>query len=261
MSSHSSAARTNLTSQDVRISNCKLGEGVFRVCLQGTYVGGNRNQQAAACKRFKPQFRPLENEYFASDFQIADKCIECAEEWNGFCPFGKEILMTKGDIQLSNSGIKYLVEPLIRYYTKYTSNSGWIAREGWQGEAMEAFSHYSYHRSNGFLLICDLQGRHRNDRNKKRFELTDPAICSRSRLYGPTDLGEKGIDSFFANHCCNDFCESHWRRPRSSHQWFPATSGTFMFSSRMSNKLLLQSRATFRMGFNNIIEEDTDGDY
>ena len=47
------------------------------------------------------------------------------------------------------------------------------------------------------------QGRYRNQYRKCRFELTDPAICSRARDYGPTDLGEKGIQSFFKTHVCN----------------------------------------------------------
>ena len=50
------------------------------------------------------------------------------------------------------------------------------------------------------MIVCDLQGRYRHNRrvnSKSRFELTDPAICSRRRTYGHTDLGEKGIESFF----------------------------------------------------------------
>ena len=54
--SDSSAARTNLTSNNVTVTNYKLGEGSFRECYQGTYVGGNRNKQSAACKRFKSQY-------------------------------------------------------------------------------------------------------------------------------------------------------------------------------------------------------------
>jgi Alpha-kinase family len=178
-----SAARTNLTSTNVHISNTKIGDGAFRDCFLGTYVGGNRNQQEAACKRFKPRFRIVESEYFAADFRIADRVIEYAEEWNGFCPDRREIIVSRGDLHKSNSGIQYLVEPYIRDFTKFTSNSGWIAPgQGWDILALEAFSHYSYHRSGGMLLVCDLQGRYRKDKfgrgakNKSRFELSDPAI-------------------------------------------------------------------------------------
>ena len=54
--SFSSAARTNLSPKSVTISNHHLGEGAYRICLQGTYNGENRNRQVAACKHFKPEF-------------------------------------------------------------------------------------------------------------------------------------------------------------------------------------------------------------
>ncbi len=95
---YSSAARTNLTSREVRISNRKLGEGSFRECFEDTYVGGNRNNQEAACKRFKPKFRSMEHEYFDNDFEIADTAIGYAEGWNCFCDYDEEILITKGNL-------------------------------------------------------------------------------------------------------------------------------------------------------------------
>ncbi|KAG7345502.1 alpha-kinase family protein [Nitzschia inconspicua] len=258
----SSAARTNLTSTDVCISSYKLGEGAFRECLEGTYVGGNRNGQEAACKRFKPQFRAMEQEYFSHDFRIVDKAVEIADDWNSFCDHGKEILVNKGSIHQSNSGISYLVEPLIRYYTKFTSNGGWIGdRDDWKVRYMEAYTHFSYHKSGGQLIVCDLQGRYKFNRfarSKSRFELTDPAICSRRRSFGPTDLGEKGIESFFANHQCNEFCQHNWAKPRNPSQWFPRTKGTSMLSSLMTSRLQLTSRATFRLGMDDILEEDDD---
>ena len=265
MTDHSSAARTNLSSDDVHISNRKLGEGAFHVCLEGTFIGGNRNQQEAACKRFKPQYRSMESEFFAKDFEIADRTIRSAEGWNDFCQYGKEILVSKRSIHYSNSYIKYLVKPLIRHYDKYTSNTGWIGNtNNWQVRCMEAFTHYTYHESGGQLIVCDIQGRYKHTRyskDKSRFELSDPAICSRRRLYGPTDLGEKGIDSFFSNHVCNEFCNSGWNKPNRPHQWFPLSKGTSMLSSRVSNNLQLTSRATFRMGMDSIMECDSDSDY
>mmetsp|Transcript_18567 Transcript_18567/g.45988 ORF Transcript_18567/g.45988 Transcript_18567/m.45988 type:complete len:294 (+) Transcript_18567:211-1092(+) len=262
--SNSSAARTNLTSNNVNVTNYKLGEGAFRECYQGIYVGGNRNKQVAACKRFKSQYARIENEFFAQDFQIADKTIDMAESWNEICTYGKEIMVSRGTVH-TKGGRKYMVEPLIRDYDKFTSNSGWIGNTSdWKVRCMEAFTHYTYHKTGGQMIVCDIQGRYRHNRYSKaksRLELGDPAICSRSRRYGPTDLGEKGIESFFANHCCNEFCESSWSRPRTPSQWFPLSKGTSMVSSLHSNRLALQSRATFRMGGNllmEVVEEDED---
>ena len=225
------AARTNLTSNDVRIHSEVIGEGTFRTCLAGTFVGGTRNGQAAACKRFKREYRHLEDEYFSQDFQIADKVIMIATDWNSFCDNGKEIMVSKGSIHCSLSGIKYLVEPLIRDYERFTSNSGWIGdTDDWAVRCMEAFTHYSYERTGQTMIVCDLEGRYRY--NKSRFELSDPAICSQDRRYGPTDLGVKGIEAFFANHVCNEFCQSHWSKPSGrARQRIPMCRGTTFVSS------------------------------
>lgn len=265
--SNSSAARTNLTSNSVHIHTDRLiGSGSFRLAYAGTYIGGNRNNQEAVCKCFRNQYHGLESDFFRSDFRVADRAIQYAEEWNDFCESDEKILITKGSVH-DLGGKKYLVEPLIRNFTKFTSNNGWISSdEGWCSEAMEAFSHYTYHRSGGMLLVCDLQGRYRDNRrfnkSKSRFELTDVAVCSRRVTYGPTDLGEKGIDSFFNNHRCNEFCKGHWQRPRRTQQWFPKSSSTSMMRSSQAHLLNLNNRSTFRPGYGGILEEDSeDSDY
>lgn len=265
--SNSSAARTNLTSNRVLIHpNKVIGEGSFRIAYAGTYLCGNRNNQEAVCKCFKPQYAVLEDDFFSSDFDAADRAIQYAEEWNDFCQNDETILITRGDIH-TIGGKRYLVEPMIRNFTKFTSNNGFIADDqGWMGECMEAFTHYTYYRSGGQLIVCDLQGRYKYNRyanSKSRFELTDVAICSRRCSHGPTDLGEKGIDSFFHNHVCNQFCniDRHWARPRRTRQWFPASSSTSMIRSSQSNLLALTNRTTFQPGFGGILEADSDADY
>ena len=212
MASNSSAARTNLTSNAVRVhENRCVGEGTFRVAFSGTFQGGTRNQQEAVCKKFKSPYRVLESEFFASDFKVADRAIQYAEDWNNMCHPGVEILVTMGSEHVFGKE-RYLVEPFIRDFQKFTSNNGWIAdadEVGWEGEVAEAYCHYTYHRSGGQMIVCELQGRYKYNRynpKKSRLQLTDPAVCSRRRNYGPTDLGDKGIDSFFANHECNQFC-------------------------------------------------------
>jgi len=265
------AARTNLTSDSVDIHSEVIGEGTFRTCLAGTYIGGNRNGQDAACKRFKPHLRNMEDEFFAQDVRIGDKVIMIATGWNEFCERGKEILVNSGTIHTSRSGMKYLVESLTRDYEKFTSNTGYIGdTSDWTVRCMEAFTHYSYHRMGGQMIVCDLQGRYkwnRYEHNKSRFELSDPAICSRLRQYGPTDLGEKGIDSFFANHCCNEFCQSNWARPAGQPRcWFPRSSGTTMLPSHYTSRLSLNNPTDFRWTqgqWRNVlgmIAEDSDSD-
>uniref|UniRef100_A0A7S2Y4J4 Alpha-type protein kinase domain-containing protein n=1 Tax=Entomoneis paludosa TaxID=265537 RepID=A0A7S2Y4J4_9STRA len=267
---HSSAARTNLSSDRVNVSNHILGQGQFRIAYAGTYIGGNRNQQEAVCKTFKSKYRALEREFYATDDRVNERAVEFAEDWNNFCEDGKEILITFGSVQTNrHTGMSYLVEPLIRYFEKFTSNNGWIASEddvGWAVLAMEAFSHFTYHRSGGQMIVCDLQGRYRYDRynsNRCRFELTDVAICSRQRRYGVTDLGEKGIESFFANHYCNEFCHSnghHWSSPRTQRQWFAMSSGTSMLGSSAAHLLSTRNQTRFTSTMDPIYADDDDSD-
>lgn len=81
---------------------------------------------------------------------------------------------------------------------------------------LQAFSHFSHWSSDGKMLVCDLQGvmsAHPASQGicEGVFELTDPVIHYRStsgrqRVYGNTDLGEKGMHKFFDTHNCNDVC-------------------------------------------------------
>jgi Alpha-kinase family len=260
--------RTHLTSTEVKLDRSKkLGEGSFRVAFAGTFVGGNRNGQQAACKCFKPHYHNMEEDFFCSEAVIIDRAVEYAHGWNQFCK--RKIVVNQGAV-LTIDDTKYTVEPFIRRFTKFTSNNGWIASfddKGWKALAMEAFSHYTYHKSGGQLIVCDLQGWYRVNRfqwKKCRFELTDPAICSQSRSYGPTDLGEKGIASFFANHTCNKFCnkggDSPWAKPPLRKKWFVALPSTSMFSSLYSDTLRLVHPALFGAGLEALTEDDENYD-
>lgn len=89
---------------------------------------------------------------------------------------------------------------------------------------LQAFSHFTYVRSGGNLLVVDLQGALQmtgKDVDRKTFLLTDPAIHHRrersdkSRQYGRTDLGRKGMRAFFESHKCNGICRLfHFREKK-----------------------------------------------
>ena len=119
-----------------------------------------------------------------------------------------------------------LVEPLIRNFEKFNSNSGWLDEddETLNNKVAQALSHFSYHSTAGNLLLCDIQGGAFN----KGFALTDPVIMSHTRgRYGCTDLGRDGIITFFAYHDCNEFCGNrHWQRPNSTYPILDRRQGT-----------------------------------
>lgn len=91
---------------------------------------------------------------------------------------------------------------------------------------MQALSHFSYDYSDGQLLLCDLQGTIRS--GGKGAVLTDPVILSCSHSYGKTDLGPKGISTFFARHTCSSFCDGNWKLPASSCAYYTSYEGTTM---------------------------------
>lgn len=65
----------------------------------------------------------------------------------------------------------------------------------------------------GDQLVCDLQGHREEDDglphagSRYYYLLTDPAICTPCHDYGESDIGQAGIDAFFAHHRCNAWCE------------------------------------------------------
>jgi hypothetical protein len=89
---------------------------------------------------------------------------------------------------------------------------------------MQALSHFSYHMSAGQFVLCDLQG----GVYSTAVVLTDPVILSRGKLYGVTDLGPRGISSFFSNPRCNEFCNSSWSRPTGQTRYHRPQMGTSM---------------------------------
>ena len=96
-------------------------------------------------------------------------------------------------------------------YMKFNNNLGYTLRADKYDEdqiytdTCQAFSHYTWVKSEKTLVICDLQG------IKSRFKLmlTDPAIHYTNILcHGSTNLGMKGILKFFQAHKCNDICRA-----------------------------------------------------
>lgn len=70
-------------------------------------------------------------------------------------------------------------------------------------EYLEAFSHFTYWKSRGDLIVCDLKG----VREENEFLFTCPTIHSKSKSYGPDDLGDEGIQTFFSRHECGKLCQ------------------------------------------------------
>jgi vacuole morphology and inheritance protein 14 len=87
------------------------------------------------------------------------------------------------------------------YYEKYNNNAGWI-NDNLNENALvaQAFTHFSWQLTKGYLMIVDLQG--------VAGVLTDPQIhCLNTKKFGKGNLGYYGMMKFFLTHYCNEYCK------------------------------------------------------
>lgn len=203
-----------------------FAEGAFRYVYKGTYGKGPRTGESCVAKEFKTGC-VYEATFFESDIKAVYKAGEIIKEFNKCSGISKSIYLNEPEVwtymqDSGRAGQKTLVEPMIAgEYFKFNSNTGYAAPDA---DAMQALSHFSYHHSQGKLLLCDLQGGRFTD----SYILTDPVILSEKNEYGATDLGNEGISNFMAYHKCGRFCNPKWKRPLAKQlvPTFKAVAGT-----------------------------------
>lgn len=93
----------------------------------------------------------------------------------------------------------FAIEPhLVGEFKKHNNNNGYVAED--KRNTPQAFSHFTFHKSQGQLLIVDIQG--------VGDDYTDPQIMSLDgEGYGRGNLGTKGMEKFLKTHQCNAVCE------------------------------------------------------
>ncbi|CAF1194625.1 unnamed protein product [Adineta ricciae] len=91
-------------------------------------------------------------------------------------------------------------------YKKFSNNAGYVNHED-PAVTLQAFSHWTYERTNGNMIVVDLQGIDIGD--NQTYLLTDPCIHSTDLTrFGRTNLGKPGIKRFFETHVCNSICQT-----------------------------------------------------
>jgi hypothetical protein len=205
--------------------------GAFRWVAKGRYTKGARSGEQCVCKWFKNGI-VFEEEFFKEDIKAVEKALHLIEEFNAQGFVDKVVRLNIPSVWTFEhgsrmAGQKVLQEPFIESYQKFNSNSGWADDATPWPRVMQALSHFSYHASGGQFVLCDLQGGVYSD----GIILTDPAVLSRTKTYGVTDLGATGISNFFNQHRCNEFCRSDWQKPKDRHRYHAVTEGTSMESS------------------------------
>jgi len=91
----------------------------------------------------------------------------------------------------------YNVEPMLKgHYLKHNDNDGHVETKLL---LPQAFSHYTYERSNNLLVVVDIQG--------VGSFYTDPQIHSfDGEGFGLGNMGQDGLTKFLKTHNCNDIC-------------------------------------------------------
>ena len=219
-----SAARENHASKCTTDWSKAIGEGRFRKVFKGEYTVGLRAGQAMVSKVFKDGTEAFEDSFFDQDVSLCQKAIEVTNAFNQEKKFATFVQICQTAVwHRTQSKQRMLVEPFIANFENFNSNSGWQNSSEW-AKALQSLSHFSYHYSQGDVLLCDLQGAVESD----AVVLTDPVLLSRDKRYGPTDLGQKGIENFFHHHVCNKWCDSSWAKPKTTFKHFNPQMGTSM---------------------------------
>ncbi|CAK7226544.1 hypothetical protein SBRCBS47491_006267 [Sporothrix bragantina] len=152
----------------------------------------------ALCKAFALEFNSLvANEEHSLDF-IVVTCLQpiAAEAGSG----------SGGDGGDEDKTECMSLEPMLLNgrYVKYNNNCGSVNHDNGSdvSKAAQAFSHFTFERSKGELLVADLQG--------VGNVLTDPAIHTQDParfVLTDTNLGVDGFKLFFSSHKCNSVCQ------------------------------------------------------
>jgi len=178
-----------------------------------------------------PKVEELDRQRYVTDLEVQTVAAKLAIEFNG------RLARTT---QNPNIKTKFLMTKIVRLFkgedhtprylaseqrfrgksstlVKYTNNIDFVLdpktldEHGQKRlEVAIAFSHFTHDVTEGYLLVCDLQGVSSIDeKGKETLLLTDPAIhCSKHLRFGKTNLSHHGINKFFQKHVCNKYCQA-----------------------------------------------------
>ncbi len=225
MDNNNNFARQNNATEAQVDNSIIFATGAFKNVYKGKYTKGEREGEDCVAKSFISG-SVFEESYFAAEMKVVARALKVINGFNVDHIINKAIWLNEPTIwTYIVSKEKTLIEPMIHNFEKFNSNTGWTSSQqsAWI-EVMQALSHYSYHSSQRQVLLCDLQG----GVYKDGFIITDPVIMSLTNEYGPTDLGSKGISTFFARHKCNQYCNAQWMKPADKNVYFNSIKGTSM---------------------------------
>lgn len=204
-----------------------IWEGAHKTVCEGHYVSGERRGQSCVVKSFKSG-DVYNSVAYNMDLKALTEAKRIITAFNRHVRPARPVYINDARVwRRDKDGAALLVEPrIVGTFRHFNSNTGYEA-DGCM--TMAALSHFSFHFSGGRHLLCDLQGGQYHD----HYILTDPVIISTTAgIYGPTDLGKRGIEQFFSQHQCSRMCRQDWAWPESCRQHFTVVRGSTLILNR-----------------------------
>ena len=246
MMAHDDNIRMNVVELTVHKRSRPFAHGALRIA---SYARTAASTDRFVVKSFRQEGKPFTS--LAEDMRCQALCKAFALEFNALVgeQHSLDFIVTtclKGQSKGVPHGECMSLEPMIEgAYTKYSSNCGYVNKDipgDRFNEAAQAFSHFTFERSRGYFMVCDLQG--------VGGVLTDPAVHTldpeRFKL-GETNLNSEGFKFFFATHTCNSLCsklglQSNSRSLTSGssqlREAWPSVNATVCCSNKLCGRIL-----------------------
>eukprot|EP00667_Euglena_gracilis_P010026 EG_transcript_10197 len=188
------------TTTSVIIDPTPFQEGTMRAAFHLIDLSKPEGQQHYVCKMSKDPREDTAIYFVDVEMQALAKLF--ADEFNKLNPPKKVDFVEASLIKCLERRSQPIlaVEPfLYGKYVKHSNNFGFVSEE--DRNTPQAFSHFSYCKSKGDLLICDIQG--------VQDKYTDPQIHSKDgKGFGKGNMGVEGMLKFFQTHRCNSICRA-----------------------------------------------------
>ncbi|XP_063694115.1 uncharacterized protein LOC134825856 [Bolinopsis microptera] len=199
----------------LEITDVSLGRGGYRRVSKGRLLRGEDIMDVAVKLFHEQGIERIRNGGLTVE-EESRRYVKCLEVAHALAlefakATGEPLGYNKGMLVTSEEKV-FMVEPMLNGQPwKLVNNDGKSCGNPEQvpipKETVEAFVHFTYHATEGALLVLDIQG--------MGTSLMDPEISTSGQIdpleeyFNVGNFGQDGIKNFFEWHICNDICKDY----------------------------------------------------